>query len=98
MEWEIINFHFAAQEAEQDNVLFPFDTGETSPEQTAVVCGEPFGEKGEIEVAVYRQADLSRELVGPALIHFDFTSVLIPTGFSAKVEKDGICVLREREV
>lgn len=98
LEWEIINFHFAAQEAEQDNVLFPFDTGETSPEQTAVVCGEPFGEKGEIEVAVYRQADLSRELFGPALIHFDFTSVLIPTGFSAKVEKDGICVLREREV
>ena len=47
-------------------------------------------------MAVYHENDLGRELAGPALIHFDFTSVLIPSGFTAKVETDGICVLREK--
>lgn len=97
LEWEIINLHLSATEKEPVNDVFPFEHSDASL-QTAVVCGEPFGEKGDIEVNVYRRCDLNRELNGPALIHFDFTSVLIPVGFSAQVERDGVCVLRKKGV
>lgn len=97
LEWEIINLHLSATEKEPVNDVFPFEHSDASL-QTAVVCGEPFGEKGDIEVNVYRRCDLNREMNGPALIHFDFTSVLIPVGFSAQVERDGVCVLRKKGV
>ena len=97
LEWEIINLHLSATEKEPVNDVFPFEHSDASL-QTDVVCGEPFGEKGDIEVNVYRRCDLNRELNGPALIHFDFTSVLIPVGFSAQVERDGVCVLRKKGV
>ena len=94
-EWEIIHFHLACGEKEPQVPLFSFREG-SGEAGRALVSGAPFGEKGETEVAVYHENDLGRELAGPALIHFDFTSVLIPSGFTAKVETDGICVLREK--
>ncbi len=97
LEWEIINLHLSATEIEPGNEVFPFEQGNFSS-QTAIVCGEPFGGKGDIEINIYHQIDLNRELNGPALVHFDFTSVLIPIGFSARVEGDGVCVLQKREV
>lgn len=80
-EWEIIHFHLACGEREGRNQLFSFCEGFPA-EERATVFGEPFGEKGMIEVQVYRERDLKRPLEGPALIHFDFTSVLIPRDFT----------------
>lgn len=98
-EWEIIHFHLATKEKEPHAPLFPFPKAEasTSP-QRVLLCGEPFGQKGTIEVTIYHKEDLARELFGPALIHLDFTTILVPPGFSAKTEQDGLCVLKKQEV
>ena len=77
------------------NRLFDFASERTEPGE-AEVCGEPFGATGLIMVPLYHESDLQATLVGPALISFAYTTVLIPKGFSATMVKDGICALRAK--
>lgn len=95
-EWEIIHFHLACSEKDPSAPLFSFGEGKGGVLAQAFVAGEPFGEKGKRKAAVYRGIGLGDVIDGPALVHFDYTSVLIPTGFTAEVETDGICVLKEK--
>lgn len=92
-EWEIIHFQLECFEKDTENCLFTF-TAAAEEEARANVCGEPFGESGMISVPVYHEDDLLRELTGPALISFAYTTVLVPKDFTVMAVKDGICALR----
>lgn len=97
--WEIIHFHLTAKEKEPQSPLFSFPSKKASSAiHTVTLCGEPFGEKGNIKVTVFHEENFSHEIFGPALIHLDFTTILVPSGVSAKKTQDGLCVLKKREV
>jgi N-methylhydantoinase A len=99
-DWEIINLHMACVEKGKEN---PFYIGKRSFQNMGnqKVAGEPFGETGELDVPIYHdQADensMSESIVGPALIHFDYTSVLIPKGFVSRQVLDGVLSLKRVE-
>ena len=54
--------------------------------------------KDNVNVRVYSETDLDRDIRGPSIIKFDYTSVLIPEGFCSKLLDDGILsITREDE-
>jgi N-methylhydantoinase A len=95
-EWEIMNIHLACLETEKENILFPFAENKLSLTER-IVAGEPFGQVGEISVPVYHAGDFLddgiKNITGPALINFDYTTVLISAGFVGKTIKNGILTL-----
>lgn len=91
-EWEIINIHLACSEKKKEHKLFPFDENNT-PFTERIVAGEPFGQAGKISVPVYYGGDLTKNITGPALVNFAYTTVLIPDGFVGKTIKNGILTL-----
>ncbi|AHF10393.1 hydantoinase/oxoprolinase family protein [Dehalobacter restrictus] len=95
-EWEIINIHLACMETEKENTLFPFAENKL-PLTERTVAGEPFGQAGEISVPVYHAGDFigdgTKNITGPALIDFEYTTVLIPAGFVGKAVKNGVLTL-----
>ncbi|AFV02152.1 N-methylhydantoinase A [Dehalobacter sp. DCA] len=92
-EWEIINIHLACLEREKENTRFPFPENDILL-ANRTVAGNPFGQTGEISVPVYHAGDLTgngtKGINGPALINFDYTTVLIPAGFAGKSVKNGV--------
>ena len=65
---------------------------------TINVPGESFNLNGNVDVQVYSETDLEREIQGPAIIKFDYTSVLVPDGFKSDILADGILsIVKEGE-
>ena len=46
-------------------------------------------------VTVYHECDLDDTIVGPALIEFDYTSVLVPCGFKSEILDDGLLSIKK---
>ena len=94
-DWEIINLHLAGFEMDIDNPLFNFDENNIDT-YNINVPGESFNLNGDIDVRVYSETDLDKEIVGPAIIKFDYTSVQIPDSFSCKIINDGILSITKK--
>lgn len=92
-DWEIINLHLACYEEMGENALFLFGSHKGAGEKTVV--GDAFGLDGEVTVPVYGEGNLAQGIQGPALIDFDYTTVVVPQGFTGSVEYDGILTLRK---
>ena len=96
-DWEIINLHLASYEKDIDNPLFNFEENNVDT-YTINVPGESFNLNGNVDVQVYSETDLEREIQGPAIIKFDYTSVLVPDGFKSDILADGILsIVKEGE-
>ncbi len=95
-EWEIIHFHLACGESEPQCSLFPAAT-EVEAAGHTVAPGEAFGLTGRAEIAVFRGEGLRQETEGPALVNFDFTSVLVPAGYIFYRETDGLYLLKRKD-
>ena len=92
-DWEIINLHLACYEAMKGHTLFHFGEGKRVTEKT--VAGDAFGLPGEVTVPVYGEGNLTRGIQGPALIDFSYTTAVVPKGFIAQVEYEGILTLKK---
>jgi N-methylhydantoinase A len=91
-EWEIINLHLACMETAKENSLFPFPENDLYLTRKRV-AGEPFGLAGEIFVPLFRAGDLrgaGDKISGPALLDFDYTTLLIPAGYMAEPIQNGV--------
>lgn len=88
-DWEIINIHLAAYENDLNNPLFNFDENNVDT-YSIKIPGESFNLKGDIEVKVYSETDLNKEIIGPAIVNFDYTSVLIPNNFKSRILDEGM--------
>jgi N-methylhydantoinase A len=98
-EWEIINLHLACMETAKENSLFPFPENDLYLTRKKV-AGEPFGLAGEIFVPLFHARDLrgaGENISGPALLDFDYTTVLIPAGFMAKPIQNGVLSITREE-
>ena len=93
-DWEIINLHLASYETDLNNPLFKFNE-ENVDTYTVNIPGESFNMKGNVDVKVYSETDLDKEISGPSIIKFDYTSVLIPKGFKSNIIEDGILSIRK---
>lgn len=93
-DWEIINLHLASYEKDLNNPLFTFNE-ENVDTYTVNIPGESFNMKGNVDVKVYSETDLDKEISGPSIIKFDYTSVLIPKGFKSNIIEDGILSIRK---
>ena len=93
-DWEIINLHLASYEKDLNNPLFKFNE-ENVDTYTVNIPGESFNMKGNVDVKVYSETDLDKEISGPSIIKFDYTSVLIPKGFKSNIIEDGILSIRK---
>ena len=96
-DWEIVNLHLASYENDIENPLFDFDMNNVDS-YSVNIPGESFNMKDNVNVRVYSETDLDRDIRGPSIIKFDYTSVLIPEGFCSKLLDDGILsITREDE-
>lgn len=93
-DWEIINLHLAGYEEDIDNPLFNFEENNVDT-YSINIPGESFNLKDYIDVKVYSETDLDKNIVGPAIIKFDYTSVLVPKGFVSKTLNDGILSIKK---
>lgn len=100
-DWEIIHLHLACHEKEKENEI-------SSPkwEKRAVdhrlVAGEPFGLPGDLAVPVVYHgcaSDGSEDPIsGPALLQMDYTTILVPNGFSVRLIEKGLMSMTRVEV
>lgn len=88
-DWEIINLHLAGYENDISNPLFSFSENGVD-NYSMNIPGESFNLSGDSMVNVYSEGDLGKSIVGPAIINFDYTSVLVPNGFVSSLLDDGI--------
>ncbi len=88
-DWEIINLHLAGYEKDLYNPLFNFEDNNVD-NYIVRIPGESFNVDGKTEVNVYSETDLINEISGPALINFDYTSILVPKGFKSNIVDNGI--------
>jgi len=96
-DWEIVNLHLASYENDIENPLFDFDMNNVDS-YSVNIPGESFNMKDNVNVRVYSETDLDRDIRGPSIVKFDYTSVLIPEGFCSKLLDDGILsITREDE-
>ena len=72
-----------------DNKLFEFDANKRDSYKINL-SSKIINTKEDSQVTVYHECDLSEEIAGPALVEFDYTSVLIPEGFTSKIMDDGL--------
>ena len=59
------------------------------------VPGESFKMKDNINVKVFSETDLDNQIRGPAIIKFDYTSVLVPAGFESSILDNGILSIKK---
>ena len=93
-DWEIINLHLAGFENDIKNPLFNFDENNFDNYEINVP-GESFKMKDNINVKVFSETDLDNQIYGPAIIKFDYTSVLVPTGFESSILDNGILSIKK---
>ena len=93
-DWEIINLHLAGYENEIINPLFNFNE-ENYDTYEKNISGESFNINDNINVKVYSETDVENEINGPAIIKFDYTSILIPFGFKSMLLNDGILSIKK---
>lgn len=96
-DWEIINIHLAGYENDVSNPLFNF-CEENIETYERIISGESFNLKGDIEIKVYSETDLDKIIEGPAIIKFDYTSILIPDGFKSGVLDEGMLSIEKTGV
>lgn len=92
-DWEIINLHLAGYENDIVNPLFNFDENNVD-NYTVTINGESFNCSGSIDVSVYSETDLDKVIRGPAIIKFDYTSILVPKGFVSVLLDDGMLSIK----
>ena len=51
--------------------------------------------KDNINVKVFSETDLDNQIRGPAIIKFDYTSVLVPAGFESSILDNGILSIKK---
>lgn len=91
--WEIIDIHLSCGENTESNKFFTFSGGEGQMKEETL-SGAAFGVKGRTRVRVCNQGALSQGAIcGPALIHLDYTTVVVPRGFKAKCPYPGVIAL-----
>lgn len=94
-DWEIINLHLAGYERDVENPLFNFNenVNEVAPsyENTASHTS-----KEDNKYKCYYENDLEKAINGPAILNFDYTSVLVPEGFSSEILDEGILSIKRR--
>ncbi|MBC3888333.1 hydantoinase/oxoprolinase family protein [Acetobacterium paludosum] len=93
-DWEIIDLHLACYEENGENVLFPM-ASQKSNGRTKKVSGYAFNQEDEIVVPIYNEGDLNEVITGPALIDFDYTTLVIPEHFFCAPADEGILVLKK---
>ena len=93
-DWEIINLHLAGFENDIKNPLFNFDENNFDNYEINVP-GESFKMKDNINVKVFSETDLDNQIRGPAIIKFDYTSVLVPAGFESSILDNGILSIKK---
>jgi len=93
-DWEIIDLHLACYEENGENVLFPM-ASQKSNGRTKKVSGYAFNQEDEIVVQIYNEGDLNEVITGPALIDFDYTTLVIPEHFFCALVDEGILVLKK---
>ena len=96
-EWEIVNIHLSANEKKFENSLLNFRGDNKKEGYTLELSGEAFNLNEKANVNVYTENDLNKTLNGPALIEFDYTSVLVPEKFSVKLIDDGMLSIKKME-
>ncbi|HII08740.1 MAG TPA: hydantoinase/oxoprolinase family protein [Methanosphaera sp.] len=94
-DWEIINVHLAGYENNIDNPLFDFNE-ENIDNYVRNIHGETFNLNDNVDVKIYSETDLDKIIEGPAIIKFDYTSIMIPDGFKTKLVDDGILSIKKK--
>lgn len=96
--WEIIHLHLAGYERDGGADFFPFAAAETASAQKRLLPGNPFGLPEEAEVSVYEEKNMPAAAAGPALIVLNYTTVLVPAGFTFRCAREkGIITLYKEE-
>lgn len=95
-EWEIINLRAEVGEKPAVNTLFPAEKN-TMAVSEETMCGLPFGLSEPVKIPCYNESDYAETITGPALIYFDYTSLLVPLGFKAECTEAGLWILHREE-
>lgn len=88
-DWEIMNLRLESYEDNVDSALFEFDVNGKDSYKINL-SNKIISTEGDRQVTVYHECDLNDDIVGPALVEFDYTSVLIPEGFTSRIRDDGL--------
>ena len=95
-EWEIVNIHLSGNEKRFENSLLNFKENNKKENYTLELSGEAFNMKEKSKVNVYTENDLKKRIHGPALIEFDYTSILVPENFSVNKIDDGLLSIKKK--
>ena len=93
-DWEIMNIRLASFEENVNTILFEFDD-EQKDTYEINLSNKLTGTDDDASVTVYHECDLNDSIVGPAVIEFDYTSVLVPEGFTSNIIDDGLLSIRK---
>lgn len=94
-DWEIMNIRLASFEDKTENSLFNFKRILDKESYEMRVSGKILNCEDEDNVNVYHENDLEQTITGPALIEFDYTSVLIPCGFKSQILDEGLLSIKK---
>lgn len=95
-EWEIINLRLASYEDKTDKKLFPFDKKIRNEKIENNLDSKIF--KSEKNPQYFFENDVKEDICGPALIEFDYTSILIPEGFKSHLLDEGLLSIKKAEL
>lgn len=93
-DWEIMNIRLASFEENVNTKLFEFDDNQKDTYEINL-SNKLTGTDDDASVTVYHECDLNDSIVGPAVIEFDYTSVLVPEGFTSNIIDDGLLSIRK---
>ncbi len=93
-DWEIMNIRLASFEENVNTRLFEFDDDQKDTYEINL-SNKLTGTNDDASVTVYHECDLNDSIVGPAVIEFDYTSVLVPEGFTSNIIDDGLLSIRK---
>ena len=93
-DWEIMNLRLASYEENIENKLFEFGRSEDTTYEIKL-SQRIINSNEDKYINVYHENDLKRDIEGPALMEFDYTSVLVPQGFSSRVIDDGLLSIKK---
>jgi N-methylhydantoinase A len=93
-DWEIMNIRLASFEENVNTRLFEFDDDQKDTYEINL-SNKLTGTADDASVTVYHECDLNDSIVGPAVIEFDYTSVLVPEGFTSNIIDDGLLSIRK---
>ena len=94
-DWEIMNLRLASYEEKIDNKLFEFGTNNNTANYEINLSQRIIKSKEDMDITAYHENDLEDGIEGPALIEFDYTSVLVPQGFVSGVIDDGLLSIKK---